>query len=386
MCSKKKLSETKEKIELYYDKSFQGEETLDPTSLDNENIYPSKNLKVKKDQYSIFELHRKFKKDPPQIIMDPEFQRLDVWDSVKKSELIESTLMGLPLPLLYFTEDQSGKLIVVDGKQRLTTFFEFIENKFELTKLRILSKLNKPKFRDLTPELQSFLEDYQLHAHVINYSVEDRIKFDIFDRVNRGGTQLNNQEMRNALYIGKATKLLKKLSELPIFIKATGNSIKIDRMKDRYLILRFISFYLWKNNNLKDYNGNIIDYTSNRDDFLGKTMESINRMNDNEILEIENTFIIAMKTCFDILGDNCFRLPSSERKNPINMCLFETLSYLCSDSRIEKKQNLLKIKYIELVENDNFRNSLLYYVDNTLTVKKRFEIIENIKQDILNDR
>src|SRR5690606_16005748 len=132
------------------------------------------------------------------------------------------------------------KLVVVDGRQRLTAFFQYLNEDYKLTDLRILKALNNKKFSDLEEKLQANLEDFQLIAQVIKPPTPDRIKFDIFDRVNRGGTPLNNQEMRNALYQGKSTKLLGSLSQKEVFKNVTNNSINSRRMKDRYLILRFI--------------------------------------------------------------------------------------------------------------------------------------------------
>jgi hypothetical protein len=82
----------------------------------------------------------------------------------------------------------------------------------------------------------------------------ERVKYDIFDRVNRGGTRLNNQEMRNALYGGKVTKLLKELSESDAFLKATERGVSSTRMKDQYIILRTLAFLLWLNGDLKVIN------------------------------------------------------------------------------------------------------------------------------------
>lgn len=360
---------------------FEGEESLNPAQEESELDYP-KNFKVEKAQYSVFELHRKFGKNL--IIMDPEeFQRKDVWNDKQRAELVESILMGIPLPLLYFTEDENGRVIVVDGKQRLTALFMFLDNKLELSKLRILSELNNKKFKNLDQKLQADLEDYQLIAYIIKYPTHDRVKFDIFDRVNRGGTILNNQEMRNAIYSGKSTKLLKKLSESESFIKATNNSIKKDRMKDRYLILRFLAFYISKNLKLKDSYGNEIFYKGDMNDFLGKIMETINKMPDDDIIKLEEIFINTMINSYNILSSDCFRLPAQNRKNPINMGLFESLSYLLSDSEVTKKVEILKQKYNILINNKEFRDSLIN-IDNSSNVHKRFEIIDKLKEEILN--
>ena len=178
------------------------ENDLDINTKNEDSIYPMNDIKIEKGFYTVFELKRKFNSKNKRIILDSDFQRDDVWGKEKKCELIESVLMGLPLPIFYFNQDKYGRLIVVDGRQRLTALFEFMDDKITLRKLKILSELNDKKFSQLSPVLAGRIEDYQIQAHVILPPTPDRIKFDIFDRVNRGGMQLNKQEIRNALYQG----------------------------------------------------------------------------------------------------------------------------------------------------------------------------------------
>ena len=99
-----------------------------------------------------------------------------------------------------------------------------------------------PGFDKLTPLEQNKIEDCSLTLHVIKAPTSDRVTFDLFDRVNRGGTRLNNQEMRNALYQGNATELINRLAEKEAFVEATEHSIPANHMKDRYLVLRFVAF------------------------------------------------------------------------------------------------------------------------------------------------
>ena len=226
------------------------------------SVYLITTIKIDKGFYTTYELKRKLDKKPSLLMLDSDFQRKNVWKVKQKRELIESVLMGLPLPIFYFNEDKEGRLIVIDGRQRLNALFEFMaidENEpnpvkdsgFMLDNLKILSILNGSKFNDLDPLLQSRIEDYQLMAHIIPPTAPESIKFDIFDRVNRAGTQLNKQEIRNALHQGKASKLLSDLSNEKIFEEATEYSFTKDqRMKDRYLLLRFISFYLYFTKNI----------------------------------------------------------------------------------------------------------------------------------------
>jgi uncharacterized protein with ParB-like and HNH nuclease domain len=360
---------------------IEGEETLDPAQ-DNDSelspIYPA-NVKVDRDVYSVYELKRRYEQG--RIILDPDYQREDVWKRKQKSELIESVLMGIPLPVMYFAQDKYGTLQVIDGRQRLTALFEFLDNKFTISSIPILRDLKGKRFKDLAPLYQAKLEDYQMVIYVIKPQTPDRVKFDIFERVNRRGTQLNKQEMRNALYQGKSTKLLKELSNYEEFLKATGNAINKKRMKDRYLILRFLAFYLWKNRKLI-YNGKIVEYKSDIDDFLGKTMEIINNMNDEAIDMLRKVFVRAMKNSFEILGKDGFRIPGEGRKRPINMALFESLSYLMSHEKVEHHRGLVKRKIEALFNDEEFIQSLTEKVDSSTSVNVRFSKMDEILEDL----
>lgn len=352
-----------------------------------DNIYPQANIKVERDQYSIFELNRKFEKN--QLILDPDFQREAVWKKDQQSELIETVLMGIPLPIFYLNETKEGKLVVVDGKQRLTTFFAFIKNEFKLKNLKILRKCNGTYFRDLEGKLQANLEDFQIIAQVIKPPTPDRIMFDIFDRVNRGGTSLNNQEMRNALYQGKSTELIQVLIKSEIFNVVTCNSINSTRMKDRYLILRFISFYFLNEGILVDENNNIVEYKNDIDEFLGKTMEFLNKRTDDEIKFIINKFEKSMLNNLLIFEDNAFRrLPNGDRKKPINMILFDAFGYLftqfdtsfCKSNKVEILEKCNK-----LLANNRLNKLLTDDRGRGIVITEVFNMFNDLKVRINND-
>ena len=116
----------------------------------NENIPVFATVRVTKKDFSVFELYRKFRKK--QLILDVDFQRKEVWEQKQKYELIESILMGLPLPIFYFKQQDNATYVVVDGKQRLSALFEYLNDGFALRGLKILGFLNGRKFSDLTGE------------------------------------------------------------------------------------------------------------------------------------------------------------------------------------------------------------------------------------------
>jgi hypothetical protein len=347
-----------------------------------EDVYPA-SINVAKDDNSIFELKRQFDKD--RIQLSPSYQRGDVWKSKQKSELIESILMGIPLPLMYFFQDNSGIKQVVDGKQRLTALFEFIDNKFPLTELSIMRGLKGKKFSDLEGLQQGKIEDYKVSINVIKPPTPDRIKFDIFDRVNRGGTRLNNQEMRNAIYQGNATKLLEELKDSIDFKKATDYSIRSKVMKDRYMILRFIAFYLWKNKLLLDKNDEPVEYKSDIDSFLGKTMEFLNFSDTSVLQEIREVFQTSMRNAHTIFGQNGFRVSTyfgENYKRAVSMALFDSLSYLLSNTNVQKNALIVEKLVENLFEDDEFNNSITSPVDSSTKVVKRFDRMDKIIEEI----
>lgn len=345
-------------------------------------VYPIVSLKIDRMQFSVFELKRRY--DRGAIRLDPDFQRNYVWKSKQKSELIESIIMGIPLPLIYLAETMEGNLVIVDGRQRLTTFFDYMDNKFALKGLNILPQLNGCKFHDLErdEDMRKFaasIEDFQLIMQVIKYPTPDRVRFDIFDRVNRGGTPLNNQEMRNALYQGRSTKLLNRLAEREEFKRATGNSISPVHMKDKYIILRAIGFYLWKKEQLVKRNGEKVRYRSDIEELLGETMEQLNRMSETGLQELEELFCRVMDDTYFILGEDAFRIPTdSGRRRPVSMTLFESLFYFMA--LFTERHNCIDPKEIEtaveeMLEDSVFLNALTYNVDSKIHVDERFQVV-----------
>lgn len=401
------MSQDKQQTNL--EDTFEGEETLggefrdnaSPPETDTTRIYPDALVNIASESASVFQLKRKHEKIPPLIKIDPDFQRHAVWSPKQKSELIESILMGIPLPLIYVKEDDKGVYIIVDGRQRLTTLFQFMNHEFSLQKLTVLTALNGAYFSEstnngtkfenhLTQAQQSKIEDFPLTLHVIKPPTHDRVTFDLFDRVNRGGTRLNNQEMRNAIYQGRATQLLKELVNLESFKKATEHAIKPDRMKDKYLVLRLISFYLWRKKKLldvKEKGSRFVEYRSDLEDFLAKTMIFLNDPAGSTFCEqFPPLFDKTMNECLTVLGPGCFRIPNQGEgaRRPISMALFETVSYMIIEllDVPQTHQELITKKFKSLLADENFIHSTTYNVDSHISIKKRFEIIESMIEEI----
>ena len=345
-------------------------------------------VRVTKKDFSIYELYRKYKKQ--QLVLEVDFQRNTVWGPKQKCELIESILMGLPLPIFYFKQQNNSTYVVVDGKQRLSTLFEFLNNGFTLKSLKILKFLNGKKFKDLTDELgiyQSQLEDYQVYSHVILPPTPDKILFDIFDRVNRGGTKLNKQEIRNALYHGRGLKMITAVTKSEEFVKATRIEYKKDsRMKGSYLVTRFLAFYLLLNG-LLDKDGKQYEYTGDLDDLIEVTLTKLNQTLLEELEQIGKFTIKCLERANDILGKGAFRKEVNESK-PINMNIFETTLYFMA---LMQKNNVVvpqKVVYEALkrtINSDEFLDYIGNSRDNTVKVYGRFQLMEKVFEEIKND-
>lgn len=360
---------------------------MDKITISNVNnvtrIYPMNDVKIDKGFYTIFELKRRYDANPKRIILDSDFQREAIWNRKRKSELIESVLMGLPLPIFYFSQDKYGRIIVVDGRQRLTAFFEYLNGEYALSELDILPEISGKKFADLSPVMRGKIEDYQIQAHVIIPPTPDRIKFDIFDRVNRGGVRLNKQEIRNALYQGQATALLNRIVLCEEFKKATGNAFKNEkRMKHKYFMNRFLAMYLLGHGVLRNEGENVYQYKGDIDELLGKCLDYINHMSSNEVNMLEQFIQRILADIYTHMGGDAFRLPKEGQstKGPVNMNVFETVMYAFSVI-VEQDGKLTKDKQIlidELLKSKDFQQNVQSYRDSEARYLWRMQAAQKV--------
>ncbi len=358
------------------------------SSEDVDKVYPNAEVRVEKAQYSTIHLKRLIE-DRKELIIDPDFQRDNVWTRNQGSELVESILMGIPIPTMYFFEMRNGKKQVVDGRQRITAILDFLNNKLILKDLKILHQYNGYRFSKLDSKMQGIFEDYQLSFYIIQPPTPERVKYDIFDRVNRGGTKLNSQEMRNALYRGNSTKLILALSQSNEFLKATDRSIEKKRKKDQYVILRALAFYLYneKSEEVKELNGEPIEYKSDIDDFLAKTMIFLNeKATSRMITECSNMFTKSMENCYRIMGADSFRFYSeSSKKRPINMPLFEIMVYIFSFDCVNNNPTLTKSEVNHFKEKFDHQQMFSGNVDSSVNLTERFNIARELIKKIQND-
>jgi hypothetical protein len=350
------------------------------------NVHPHQmgtntEVRIAKEQSSVFELLRKEARGD--LVLAPNFQRIDVWDRKHKSELVESILMGIPIPLIYLFEDENGIRQIIDGKQRITALKGFINGDITLSNLTMLPALTGKKFVDIAPALQAKLEDFQLHCYIIQPPTPEHVKFNIFERVNRSGVNLNKQEMRHALYQGRSADLIQELAESQEFKLATGSGVKPNRMRDRYLVLRFVAFYLHITNQLSG-----IEYRSDVDSFLAAVMKYLNTKAPDELItHAKNVCLLGMNNVYQVLGNAAFRFESknSGSRRPVNMGLFEMLVFAFCYVEPEKLDFITAKKLVDKYKLDVDEEALFSgSIDTTYHVKIRFERAQEITQGLKN--
>ena len=329
------------------------------------------------------------------IVLNPDFQRNIVWNIEKKSKLIESLMLKIPIPMFYVSSDEKEIYSVVDGLQRLSTIRDFVlgrnylnaqngatkGNGFKLEKLEFWGdRFNDLIFNDLPIDIQSRILETEFTFTIINPGTPEEVKRNIFKRINTGGEPLTSQEIRNALYTGQSTILLKKLALKNDFLQATDYSVKTGRMMEQELILRSIAFLV---RNYVSYSKN-----SDMDKFLSDTMRIINIMPDfdskdaskffreeklkkegvkrediqiNDITNIEDRFKNGMTRAKAVFGKHAFRKSyGKKRRTPINKALFEVWSVLLStlndteyNTLLINKRNFMS-EYSYLLDDNNF--------------------------------
>ena len=366
----------------------EGEVELESLGIDNEktdsddaisNPFDPSKIKVDREQMSVFQVLRKI--EHGEIVLQPEFQRNLVWDSVRRSRLIESALLRLPLPAFYFDGVKANEWTVVDGLQRLSTLRDFMSEKtLKLHGLEYLSAAEGKTFEELPRGMQRDLEETPVTLFIIRPDTPPEVKFTIFYRINTGGLVLTAQEIRHALFQGEATKLLRTLSESNEFKRATDCGVSDSRMDARECVLRYFAFDMhpYTDYGKSDLNG-----------YLSGIMKEINSLSPQRIKELDVGFRSAMTTASKILGRLAFRKYSkgSRRRGPVNKALFESWANVLRayplERLLEKQQQIVDGLAKAFWSDADYARSLSAGTGSIASVRKRFKRAHQIVKEAL---
>jgi len=339
--------------------------------------YPIDTVLIRNENRTVHDVLRRIEKGS--FLMDPEFQRDFIWPEEKQSKLIESVMMRIPLPVFYLAEDEQGKMIVVDGLQRLSTFKRFVNNTLRL-KLPDQKELHHKRFQDLSPKLQNRIEDCNLILYVIDAKVPERARLDIFERVN-SGVPLTRQQMRNSLYTGQATRFLKKESTSDLFLQATGNSLTVSTMRDREFVNRFCAFQVLA---LDDYKGDM-------DAFLAQGLKKMNTLSSADLQKLSAEFRTALINNFKVFGRHAFRkhVNGQEHRSVLNASLWDVMSTGLSRYRetvVEARAKSLRNAFFDLMRDELFVRAITYGPNDGRQVRQRFRKARVIFREVFDDQ
>jgi len=348
-------------------------ENIDSENLDGEITPLEYEITVVPADLTLETLHIKWKNKDIEI---PKFQRSYVWNIKQASRLIESFMMGLPIPPIYFFVQSDQISLVIDGMQRLLSVVQFFEGyfgetdqygkrrEFRLEGINEDSRWSKKRFVDFSPEDQRKLKNTVLRTiHVTQRHPEsDHTSiYHIFERLNTGGTALQDQEVRNCIYSGKLNDLLIELNEESDWRKLIGKE-KIDpRQKDVKLILRYMSLF-----------HNARNYKKPMKDFLSSFMDE-NRNPENSFIDDEKIrFHATCKVILETLGTKPFTL-----KTALNPSVFDALFISFANHHTSLPDNIAE-RVNSLKSDETFQKLTSDATTDSDIVQKRLKITEDI--------
>ena len=305
-------------------------------------------IRITTKNFTIREIYSQIQDEEPdqekELDLAPDFQRSYVWKTKQQIRLIESILLGIPLPAFYFNQDKNGAQQVIDGVQRLTTIKRFMSDQLELKEeyLEYLGPLKGSKFSTLDTATKRRFYNTMIVAHVIEPQTPDDVKYDIFNRVNTGGSPLTAQEIRHCMSKTRSREFLRKLVESESFDNAMGKFFwgknpagelvrDSKRMTDREMVLRFCAFYIEP---LEEY-----AKASSLDAFLLDFSRWIDhKAKPTDLKKLEIAFQQAMQNCYQVFSKGVFRrwLPSNPSpRGRINRAIFESQALALADYPLE---------------------------------------------------
>ncbi|RTM14531.1 MAG: DUF262 domain-containing protein [Bradyrhizobiaceae bacterium] len=295
----------------------------------------------------------------------PDFQRSFVWTKPQASRFLESILLGLPIPGIFlFREEDTNKMLVVDGLQRLSSLTAFLTGKFPDTdktfRLENVSERFEGKaFADLEPEDKRQINNTIIHATIFQQSLpsdDDSSVYLIFERLNTGGTPLQPQEIRAALYHGPFSDFLSELNEIESWRKIFGRTSR--RRKDEELILRFLAFLYSKEN-----------YQSPMVRFLNRFMSANRHLTKLKKKQVSEQFEKTFNFIYESLGSSAFR-PSRSLNAAVLDAVATTVAKHQLYDELTPKQ--FATKYNKLLRKKGFQEAISTSTADESVVDQRF--------------
>lgn len=398
--------------ELYNNESIDFGESINPDSLNKSDEFI--NEKYVKGEVRIITEQARYPLNTvlamvnsDDYILNPEFQRRHRWSATKKSRLIESFIMNVPIPPVFLYEVKYSVYEVMDGLQRMTAISQFYRDQFALQDLEEWPELNGKKYSQLPEQIRRGIDRRYLSSIILlqetaKSDVEaKRLKQLVFERINSGGEKLTPQETRNALYPGNLNNLCISLARTNSFCKmwnipeptleeltdGTPSQELIEnplysKMQDVELVLRFFAYRQiekWENPSLEE--------------FLDEFMRKGNLFEEEILNNYEAQFKQTSDLLYEIYGEQAFWLHRQRQGNWIlyerpTKVLYDPIMYVVSD--LIDSAELLISKKAEIVEatkqlHQEHQGILGGRNTNRNDVLQRIEILEPFFKQFLTD-
>jgi len=352
------------------------ESTVAADNLDvSEEVAPERRkIFTDKSDPPISALHMRYKSGD--LILDPLFQRRKVWEDTRSSRLIESLLLEVPLPIFYLAEGADGKEEVIDGQQRLSAFFRYLDNEYPLHGLRALPQLSGLYFKNLDKPLQKLVRDSSIRTITFKKESDEGLRFEIFERLNTGAVPLNRQELRNCVYRGPYNNLLITLSADPDYLFLMGLKGPEKRMRDVEYVLRFAAFF----------HATYLKYRPAMARFLDEDMSKYQHAGQTDRDELRVGFKTAVTLIRSLLGPNAFkRFYRGTEKSPsghwetkkFNASLFDILMWSlsgCDKNQVMANLDAIREAFVVLMtEDQDFIDSIELSTSAAKMVHLRFD-------------
>lgn len=334
-----------------------------------------------------------------ELFLAPDFQRDYVWKQRQRTRLVESILLGIPLPAFYFNQDSDGRYQVVDGVQRLSTISLFMRGGHVLDEvdLEYLKQLHGLAYSQLDPASVRRFRSTQIVVHVIEPQTPDEVKYDIFGRVNTLGSPLSAQEIRHAMSKDRSRSFLKSLAESEDFDRATqwsfwrreaGGRVRYSgRMANRELALRFCAFRHHADEDYRKHSSMdafLVEYTR-RLDLCSEKGEGIS---DEALGTLLGDFRRSMDNAYHVLGNGAFRRwpPGQARRGPINRAVFESQAVALADYRLEElmaKREVVVAALRALFNEPDYARAVTVGTGDPIAVQRRLERPKQVLAEIM---
>ncbi|GGE86535.1 DUF262 domain-containing protein [Mycetocola zhadangensis] len=290
------------------------------------------------------------------------FQRGVVWRPAQKQKFIESLLLGFPVPGIFLVEQPGKKYLVLDGQQRLTTLAAFYGDKFRLDSVD--DKFVDKTYSTLADDVQRMLDDTFIQAIIIRTptSVDEyESVYQIFERLNSGGTQLQPHEIRVALYGGKTVEAIRELNNDDNWRKLFGN--RDPRLKDQELILRAIAL-----------NAESEQYSAPLKVFLNTFLGDHRNGEGLDLEGLSRQFTEAARILASSLGERPFRLGTRVNAAILESVFVAVMDFVASGAHVDLPDEWWKATYDTLLTNQAYLESVSKATANEDTVARRLAL------------